>query len=56
LVGNSIKYTFNGSVKIKLEAIRTTNSQPKVKLTVEDTGIGIKEEYFEHLFDIFSST
>ena len=27
-----------------------------MKITVEDTGIGIKEEYFDHLFDIFSST
>jgi len=52
LVGNSLKYTFKGSITISAKLIidnadyLTNEENFKVKITVEDTGIGIKKEDF----------
>lgn len=48
LVGNAIKYTKQGSVKVEI------NEQAKqVEVAVIDTGMGIKPEDREHLFEKF---
>lgn len=48
LVGNSIKYTKKGSVTISI-----VDSAKFSEVQVTDTGIGIKEEDREHLFEKF---
>lgn len=48
IVGNSIKYTPTGEVKIELSNIKDT-----LKIVVLDTGIGMSEEEKKHLFEKF---
>jgi len=48
LVDNAYKYTEKGSVKISL------NNSGKYILSIEDTGIGISNEYLENIYDPFS--
>jgi signal transduction histidine kinase len=50
LFENAIKYTHSGSVKIK--AFR--NEIGKTQVDIEDTGIGISDEYIPRIFDPFS--
>jgi signal transduction histidine kinase/CheY-like chemotaxis protein len=48
LVSNGIRYTLNGYVRVFAAASEST-----LTLTVEDTGIGIAEEYRDRIFDEF---
>jgi len=50
LLENAIKYTQNGSVKIR--GFQNEYGRPQVD--VEDTGIGISDEYMPKIFDPFS--
>ena len=49
LVGNGIKFTEQGSVRVRLEA-----DDDALVLTVQDTGIGISPAFLPHLFDEFN--
>ncbi len=48
LVGNAIKFTSEGRVSVIID-----NTGSKVRISVRDTGVGIKDEFLEHLFDAF---
>lgn len=50
LVENAIKYTPEGSVKIK----SFQNKYGKIQVDIEDTGIGISDKYLPKLFEPFS--
>jgi signal transduction histidine kinase len=50
LLENAIKYTYKGYVSLKLYQDNPT----RIKLDVQDTGIGIREEYRQRLFEPFS--
>jgi PAS domain S-box-containing protein len=50
LVDNAVKFTREGNVTLRLEARSTAG----IFLDVEDTGIGISEEYIPHLFEPYS--
>lgn len=50
LIENAIKYTNNGSVKIK----PFLNEFGRIQVDIIDTGIGISEEYVPKLFEPFS--
>ncbi len=53
LLNNAVKYTHEGSVCLKLASERTGDDSIILKISVEDTGIGIKEESLARLFDHF---
>ncbi|MCX6277566.1 MAG: response regulator [Bacteroidetes bacterium] len=48
LVGNAVKFTERGSVKVNLK-----QAESSVRISVTDTGIGIAEQHLPHIFDEF---
>ncbi|NOY49910.1 MAG: response regulator [Chlorobi bacterium] len=54
LLNNSLKFTENGEVVVKLENTAKINDVHKLKFSIIDTGIGISEEGKEKLFKTFS--
>ncbi|MCK6264949.1 response regulator [Vibrio sp. ZSDE26] len=53
LIGNALKFTHEGSVTVKIKALVDEN-QCLIQGSVADTGIGIKEQSLEYLFDEFT--
>lgn len=51
LLTNAIKYTEQGKVSFLVEREADMNGQAAIKFTVKDTGIGIKQEDMEVLFE-----
>lgn len=56
IVGNAIKYTpEGGKVSMKItESPSETSERVLYKLTIEDNGIGMSEEYLPHIFEEFT--
>ncbi|MFK7758077.1 MAG: PAS domain S-box protein [Flavobacteriales bacterium] len=54
LVGNSIKFTEKGGVKISGSLLEQKGDVQLIRLAVEDTGIGIDEEYLQKIFEKFT--
>jgi PAS domain S-box-containing protein len=55
LAGNAVKFTENGSVRIRVSFLAAWRSgQPALQIEVIDTGIGIREEVLPRLFQPFS--
>jgi len=52
LLTNAIKYTDQGAVTLKITG-RTEGENAVLRYAVSDTGIGIKEEDFENIYDAF---
>ncbi len=52
LISNSLKFTKNGIVSIKLQLLEEDAVQ-KIQIQIEDNGIGIPEEYLEKIFEKF---
>ncbi len=53
LIGNSIKFTNNGSVNIDIKVLESINEKIKIKFEVSDTGIGIAKDKQEIIFEPF---
>ena len=53
LVGNAVKFTDQGSVKLEVSVIAKTAEQLRLRFTVSDTGIGIPESMKQRLFEAF---
>lgn len=55
LIGNAIKFTQIGHIKLKVENVYKDNIKSKIDLifSVEDTGIGIDEKNLETIFNAF---
>jgi PAS domain S-box-containing protein len=54
LVGNAVKFTENGFIKIKITPTNFSNTKTDLIISVEDTGIGISRDLQESIFDAFS--
>lgn len=54
LVSNGIKYTEEGSVKLNVSFIKTSEEEGTLVISASDTGTGIKQEDIDSLFDRFS--
>lgn len=54
LMGNAVKFTSKGSVKLVAELVRTEGGQATLSCRVEDTGIGIDAAALEQLFTPFT--
>jgi len=55
IIGNAIKFTSKGFVKIKGELVsKKSGSTRLLKFTVEDSGIGIDNDFVKHIFDEFA--
>ncbi|UII25691.1 ATP-binding protein [Fulvivirga maritima] len=53
LVGNAIKFTHEGEVKIGLKVVDRYRDQYKIRFSVKDNGIGISKENHAKIFDSF---
>lgn len=48
IIGNAVKFTEKGKISISVK-----KEDKMVKISIQDTGIGIKKENLEHIFDEF---
>jgi len=53
LVGNAIKFTEVGSIRVKLKLISDPSEDPAMQFVVTDTGIGLTEQQASKLFQSF---
>ncbi len=53
LLSNAIKFTDTGTVSLSLEKMKETESLVSFCFSVQDTGIGIKQEAISELFNVF---
>ncbi len=58
LIGNAVKFTETGYIKLsaKAENFNSGKTLLDLKITVEDTGIGIDKEFQEKIFESFMQT
>ncbi len=54
LVSNAVKFTKKGHVLVRVDKIDEFENDVTMKITVEDTGIGIPEEKLKFIFDKFT--
>ncbi len=54
LVGNAVKFTAKGCVKLVAECVNETAQQFELRFEVIDTGVGIKRDVLGSIFDSFS--
>lgn len=54
LINNSIKFTKNGEVILKIKTVKEKDNKITLKFVVQDNGIGIPEDKIANIFDSFS--
>ncbi len=54
LAGNSIKFTEEGEVSVRVSVESETEEEAELQFTVRDTGIGIPKDKQKFIFDIFT--
>jgi two-component system sensor histidine kinase RpfC len=54
LVNNAIKFTEKGSVILTVRLVGGTESTPRIRFEISDTGIGIAEETIDKIFENFT--
>lgn len=54
LLGNSVKFTEKGEVKLKLDLVEENKKSVKVHFEVSDTGIGIPADKIDYIFESYT--
>ncbi|PKN79324.1 MAG: hypothetical protein CVU48_05645 [Candidatus Cloacimonetes bacterium HGW-Cloacimonetes-1] len=54
LIGNAIKFTETGQVKIEVNILEQIHQQTKLQVLISDTGIGISSEHLRKIFNPFA--
>jgi two-component system sensor histidine kinase RpfC len=54
LVNNSIKFTDEGSVTLRVFRVGGDDTNPRIRFEVVDTGVGMSAEFLETIFDDFT--
>ncbi len=54
LIGNAIKFTEKGSIRVSVENMETTKNNSTLKFSISDTGIGIPSAKLESIFNTFT--
>ena len=54
LIGNAIKFTAAGYVRITTKQLLATRPAAGVQITIEDSGVGIPVSAYNNLFDLFT--
>ena len=55
LLSNAVKYTpEGGEISLRVEELSSDKKYAKYRFTVEDTGIGMTEEFLQHIFEPFT--
>ncbi len=54
LIGNAIKFTEKGSIRVSVENMETTENSSTLKFSISDTGIGIPSAKLESIFNTFT--
>ncbi len=53
LVGNAIKFTEKGGIKLTIKELNKRNDKSTIQITVRDSGIGIPKDQQENIFKAF---
>ncbi|WP_296685227.1 PAS domain-containing hybrid sensor histidine kinase/response regulator [Flavobacterium sp.] len=53
LIGNAIKFTKEGTIELNIDEVKTCGNFSTLHFLVKDTGIGIKQQNREKIFDSF---
>ncbi len=56
LISNSIKFTEEGFIRVVATMLSYTEGKALIKIEVEDSGSGIKEDFLPHVFDKFTQS
>ena len=54
LIGNSVKFTQNGTVNVRVQKLEQTNNKVKLHIEIEDNGVGISKKKQKSIFETFS--
>ncbi|SKB79581.1 PAS domain S-box protein [Daejeonella lutea] len=54
LLGNSVKFTEVGEVKLKLDLVQETKKTVRVRFEISDTGIGIEPDKIDLIFESYT--
>jgi signal transduction histidine kinase/CheY-like chemotaxis protein len=54
LIGNSVKFTQNGDVTVRIQKIEEKKSKVMLHFEIEDTGVGISKKKQKSIFETFS--
>ncbi len=54
LLGNAVKFTAEGEISVKVKRIYTDSDDVIIEFAISDTGIGLKPEQIERLFQSYS--
>lgn len=54
LISNAIKFTFQGGVTMRYYCLTDTGNKVRIRFEVKDTGIGMREEELQNIFESFT--
>ena len=54
LIGNSVKFTQNGEVTIRVNKLNSTKDKVNLHVEIEDTGVGISKKKQKSIFETFN--